>query len=198
MLLLRVLSRLVGITLMIALALVGLGVAMYCLDGFISLGSARPDRLLHLPSFRQHVGRFLHQIALAGPTAALALVAGLVAIAIGLLLLAGVLRSRRERLVILDRNSTSGTVSARPRTVGALSQALAEQAPGVTAIARPRVKLSRRGTGGRLKITASRARTSDGSAVEQAVKARLEPISDGFGLRPRVRVRVGERGERVQ
>jgi hypothetical protein len=198
MLLLRVISRLIGMVWMVVLALVGLGVAMYCFDGFISLGSVRPDRLLHLPNVRRHVGRFLHQIALSGPTAALALLGGVAAIAIGLLLLAGMFRSLREGLVVLDRDGDGGTVGARTATLGAMCRALAEQAPGVTAIKRPRVKSSRRGTHGRLKITASRARTSDGSELEQAIRKRLEPISDPFGLRPRVRLRVGERGERVQ
>ena len=46
MALLRALARMVGVVWMVALALFGLAVAMYCFDALIGLGSARPDRLL--------------------------------------------------------------------------------------------------------------------------------------------------------
>ncbi len=198
MLFLRVLTRLVGMLWMLVLALLGLGVAVYCLDGFISLGSVRPDRLLGSASVRRHVGRFLDQIAMPGPTAALALLCGLGAILIGILLLAGTLRSRRERLVVLERNPSHGTLAARPGTLRAMARALAEQAPGATGVKRPRLRLSRNGRRGRLKVNAARARTSDPREVERAIKQRLAPVSDPFDLKPRVRVRLGESGERVQ
>ena len=198
MLALRALTRLLGMLWMLALALLGLGFAIYCFDGFISLGSARPDRLLSLPAARTHVGRFLNQVAASGPTAALALLGGLVAILIGLVLLAGTLRSRKERMVVLEHDESSGTLAAKPRTLAAMGRALAEQAPGATSIARPRLKLSRRGRRGRMTVRASRARSADGHAVESAIKDRLAPLSDPFHLTPKVRVRLGERGERVQ
>jgi hypothetical protein len=197
MLVIRTVVRLAGMLLMLALALLGLGIAVYCLDGFISLGSARPDRLLGLTGVRRHVGRFLHQVALPGPTAALGLLCGVAAVLIGLALLLGTLRSRKARLVVLERDA-SGTLAAKPRTLGAMARALAEQAPGATGISRPRLRLSRRGNRGRLTITASRARTSDPREVQGAITTRLEPISEPFALKPRVRVRLGERGERVQ
>ncbi|MDQ2894408.1 MAG: hypothetical protein M3Y09_01975 [Actinomycetota bacterium] len=192
MLLFRAVVRLVGLLWMLVLALLGLGVAVYCIDGFISLGSARPDRLLGLTAVRHHVGRFLNQVGLPGPTAALGLLCGLAAILIGLLLLLGTLRSRKERLVVFERD-VSGTLAAKPRTLRAMARALAEQAPGATSITRPRLTLSRRGNRGRLKVTASRARTSDPQAVQDAINARLEPISDPFALKLRIRVRLGER-----
>jgi len=197
MLLVRVMSRLVGMLWMLTLALAGLGITVYCLDGFISLGSARPDRLLGLTGVRHHVGRFLAQIALPGPTAALGLLCGVAAVLIGLVLLVGTLRSRNERLVVLERDA-SGTLAAKSRTLGAMARAMAEQAPGATNVTRPRLKLSRRGNRGRLKLTASRTRTSDPSEVQNAIHARLEPISKPFALKPRIRVRLGKQGERVQ
>jgi hypothetical protein len=198
MLALRALTRLLGMLWMLVLALLGLGFAVYCFDGFISLGSARPDRLLSLPAARTHVARFLNQITAPGPTAALALLGGLVAILIGLLLLVGTLRSRKERVAVLEHDEGSGTLAAKPRTLAAMGRALAEQAPGATSIARPRLKLSRRGQRGRMTVRASRARTADGPAVELAIKERLAPLSDPFHLTPKVRVRLGEGGERVQ
>lgn len=198
MLALRALTRLLGMLWMLVLALIGLGFALYCFDGFISLGSARPDRLLSLSAARTHVGRFLTQIAASGPTAALALLGGLAAMALGLLVFVGTVRSRRERMVVLDHDEDSGTLAAKPRTLAAMGRALAERAPGATTIARPRLRLSRRGRRGRMTVRASRARTADGSAVESAIRERLAPLSDPFHLTPRIRVRLGERGERVQ
>ncbi len=198
MLLLRVLTRLVGMLWMLALALFGLGIALYCLDGFISLGSARPDRLIGLPGIRRHVGHFLDQVAAPGPTAGLALLCGLGAILLGILLVLGVLRSRRQRLVVLEHDRDTGTLAARPGTVRDMVRALAEQTPGATSVKRPGLALSRRGNRGRLRVTAARARTSDAREVEQALKERVAPVSEPFNLTPRVRVRRGERGERVQ
>lgn len=195
--LLRALARVIGILLMLALALVCLGVALYCLDALVSLGSIRPDRLLHLPRVRHHVGHFLAQIAAPGPTAGLALAGGVVAVLIGLILLVGVLRSNKERLVLLDRDR-EGTLAARPGTMRVMAQALAEQAAGATAVKRPKIKLARYGTRGRLNVTAARSSTSDPHEVETAVTRQLEPLSEPFHLRSRVRVHAGEHGERVQ
>ena len=97
--LLRAIARLVGSLLMVVLALLGLGVATYCFDGFIGLGSARPDRLLGLPAAQRDVGHFLSQLAAPGNTAGLALVCGIGTILLGLLLLRALLRSSKERLV---------------------------------------------------------------------------------------------------
>lgn len=196
--LLRALTRLVGVIWALALALAGLGIALYCLDGFINLGSVRPDRLLGLPGVRRHVGRFLDQIAASGSTAGLALLGGLGAMLIGVLLLVGVLRSRRQRLVVLERDDANGTLAAKSNPLRSMARALAEQTPGATSVKRPKLALSRRGHRGRLKVTASRARTSDAREVERGLTERLGPISEPFRLKPRVQVRQGERGERVQ
>ncbi|MGZ6669485.1 MAG: hypothetical protein ACXVH3_32910, partial [Solirubrobacteraceae bacterium] len=99
MVLLRALARLIGAVWMLVLALLGLGIALYCFDALISLGSARPDRLLNLARVRRHLGRFLDQIAAPGPTAGVALLCGLGAMLLGVLLLLGTLRSRKQRLV---------------------------------------------------------------------------------------------------
>jgi hypothetical protein len=198
MVLLRAITRLVGALWMLVLALLGLGIALYCFDALISLGSARPDRLLDLPAVRRHVGHFLDQIASPGPTAGLALLCGLGAMLLGILLLLGTLRSRQQRLAVLEHDTSNGTLAARPRPLGAMARALAEQAPGATSVKRPKLALSRRGSRGRLTVTASRARTSDRREVERVLKERLEPISEPFHLKPRVRVVLGERGERVR
>ena len=196
--LLRVIARLVGSLLMVVLALLGLGVAAYCFDGFIGLGPARPDRLLGLPAARQDVGHFLAQLATPGNTAGLALICGIGTILVGLLLLRALLGSSKERLVVLDTDPDGARLAARRRALQAMARVLAEQAPGITNVKRSKVTVSRRGTRGRLKVTASRNRTSERHEVQRAVRSQLEPISGPFNLTPRVRVHLGQPGERVQ
>jgi hypothetical protein len=198
MALLRTLVRVIGVLWMLVLALFGLAVAMYCVDALVSLGSIRPDRLLHLPDVRHHVGRFLDQVAAPGGTDGLALLCGLGAMLIGILLLVGVLGRRRQHLAILQQDHQTGTIAARSRPLGAMARALAESANGATSIKRPRVSLSRRGRRGKLKINATRTRTTDPRELQAAVRKAVEPVSEPFGLKPRVRVRYSESGNRVQ
>ena len=99
---------------------------------------------------------------------------------------------------MLDTDADGATLAARRRALQAMARVLAEQAPGITNVKRPKLTLSRRGTRGRLKVTASRNRTSERDEVQRAVRSQLEPISGPFNLTPRVRVHVGQPGERVQ
>jgi hypothetical protein len=195
---LRPLVRLIGVLWMLVLALFGLAMAMYCFDGFIRLGSARPDRLLHLPSVRRHVGRFLNQLAAPGSTAGLALVCGVGAMLLGTLLLIGVVVRRKQRLVILSQGRESGAITARARPLQDMARALAEPTSGATSVRRPKLSLSRRGARGKLKINATRTRTTDPRELQTAVEKALEPITEPFGLRSRVRIRLGEAGNRAQ
>ena len=196
--LLRVLARVVGVIWMLVLALFGLAVAMYCFDAVIRLGSARPDRLLHLPSVRDHVGRFLDQVAAPGPNAGLALLCGLGAMLLGILLLIGVFGRRRERMVILDQDDQTGEIAARRRPLGEMARALAEPAKGATSVKRPKFAMSRHGTRGTLKVDATRARSTDPRALAAEIEHAVEPITEPFSLKPRVRIHVGESGDRVQ
>jgi hypothetical protein len=198
MLLLRVLARLAGIALMLVLALAGLGVALFCLDGFIRLGSARPDRLLHLPVVRDHVGRFLHQVSAPGPTAGLALLCGVGALVLGLLLLIGLLAPRRQRLVFLEREGGEGTLAARPTALRQMAGALAASTPGATAVTRARLRRGGRLRPIQLTVVASRSRTHDPGQVERGIDERLKPLKEPFGMRARVHVRAAEPGSRVQ
>jgi hypothetical protein len=195
---LSALARLVGVVWMVALALLGLGVAMYCFDALISLGSARPDRLLHLPSARGHVGRFLDQISAPGSIAGLALLCGVGAMLLGILLIIGVLGQRKQRLAILEHEHDQGTVAARQRPLREMTRALAEQARGATSVKRPRLSLSRRGTRGRLRLDATRTRNSDPQEVKDAVITAVQPITEPFHLKPQARIRLGESGSRTQ
>jgi hypothetical protein len=196
--LLRVFARVVGVIWMIVVALFGLGVAMYCVDALVSLGSIRPDRLLHLPSVREHVGRFLDQVGAPGATAGLALLCGLGAMLLGILLLIGILGRRKDRLVVLESDGQTGVIAARRRPLGQIVRALAEPVNGATSVKRPKFSLSRCGTRGKLKLNATRTRTTDPRELTTAMQTAVEPITEPFGLRPRVRVRLGESGNRAQ
>jgi hypothetical protein len=198
MVLLRALARLIDGVWMLALALLGLGIAVYCLDALISLGSARPDRLVDLASVGRHVGRFLDQIAARGPTAGLALLCGLGAMLLGILLLLGTLSRPKQHLAVLEQDTDTGALAARPRTLREMARAMAEQARGATSVKRPKLSLSRDGTQGRLTVKATHARSTDPHALERAVLDAVGPITEPFGLKPRVRVRLGQRGTRVQ
>jgi hypothetical protein len=198
MLLARTLARLAGAIWIVVIALFGLGVALYCFDALVSLGSVRPDRLVHLSSIGRHVGRFLAQVAAPGTTAALALLCGLGAMAIGVLLLVGTLRSSRRRLAVLDADSTRGTVAARPRVLGDMSRHLAQQTEGSTGVKRPRLSLSRNGRRGRLRVRSTRTRASDPRTVKQALTAAVAPVAEPFGLKARISVKLAEGRGRVQ
>jgi hypothetical protein len=198
MALLRILARAVGVVWMLVLALFGLAVAMYCADALIGLGPARPDRLLGLPAVRRHVGRFLDQVTAPGSIAGLALLCGLGAMVLGILLLMGVLGRRRQRLVILEQDREAGVIAARRRPLGDMAGALAERADGATTMKRPRLSPSRRGTRGTVKVDVTRTRSSDPQKLQTAIERAIEPITEPFGLTPRVRVRVGESGDRAQ
>lgn len=198
MLILRPIARLIGAVWMIVIALFGLAVAMYCLDGLIKLGSARPDRLVHSQRVSRHVGRFLEQISAEGSTAWLAVLCGLGAMAIGVILLLGTVRASRQRLAVLDADSGTGTVAARPRVLGDITRDLAERTEGATRVKRPRVSLSRSGRRGRLKLRSNRTRTSDPKAVKQAVIEAVKPVSEPFSLKPRVSVKLSQGRGRVQ
>ena len=190
MLLLKALARVVEIVLMAVIALFGIGVGLYCLDGLISLGSGRPDRLLHLPSVRDHIGHFLHRLTFPGSVAVLTLVCGVVAVIIGLLLLIGLLGSRRERLLVVEHDGEHGDLSARRRTVSQMIRAETLETPGVTGAKRPKVRVSRNGEGARLKVLAARGPDPDAATVDQSVHERLDPISERFHLKSNIRVRL--------
>ncbi|MFZ0040600.1 MAG: hypothetical protein WAK93_04780 [Solirubrobacteraceae bacterium] len=194
---LRALTRLIGAVLMLALALLGLGVALYCFDAVVGLGSIRPDRLLHLSRVRDHIGHWLAQLATPGQTAGIALLCGLGAIALGVLLLLGTLRSSQPRLAVLE-SSSEGTLAARPRVLGEMAQTLAQRTDGTTGIRRPRLSFSHRRRRGRIVLRGERSRSSDPEQVSRDVVGSVAPIADPFHLKPRVHLTVGESGSRAQ
>jgi len=196
MLLLRAVTRLITFLLLAALALAGLAVAVFCIEGGrTGLSLPALARQVHLPQLRHEVGAFLHALEASGPVAKLSALGGLGAVALGVLLLVGVLRSRRERLALLEAGE-QGTLAARRRPLSQVASALVEQVRGMGMTqTRARVRPRRRGHGGRLLVRIDQPRgTATDDATKQRVASAVSPLTEPFGLRPRVRVRNG-RGE---
>jgi hypothetical protein len=149
--------------------------------------------LLDLSALRDTVGSWLEQLEAPGPVAVIAAASGLGAMLLGLLLLAGILVPRRERLVTLT-SGERGTVAARRRPLAQAATALVEQVRGVTE-ARVRVRPRRRG-GGRMAVRASGTRRVDADQVKGAVVEQLSGLAEPFKLTARVDVPL--RGGRVQ
>lgn len=189
MILLRLLVRVVSFLLLLALSLLALAVAASAIEP----GTAAD--LAGLPLLRDRVGAWFDGLEGDGAVATASLIGGAAAVGLGLLLLLGLLKPRRERLVGL-RKTEHGTIDARRRAFAAVARALVEQTRGVTE-AKVKVKPRRRG-GGRLRIRAARPRPADARTVERSVASELETLTRPFGFKASVQTRAGERGARVQ
>ena len=190
----RALVRVVSFLLLVILAVAGIALALFC----IGTGTSGPSlgglaSLLDLRALRDTIGSWLTQLEAPGPVAGVAALCGLGAILLGLLLLAGILVPRRERLVTLT-SGEYGTLAARRRPLAQAATALVEQVRGVTE-ARVRVRPRRR-AGGRLAVRASRTRRVDAEQVRGDVGEQLSGLTDPFKLK--ARVDVPRRGARVE
>lgn len=178
--------RLVTFLLLLALSLAGLALAIFEINtGQSGVSLPHLARLIHLPQLRQTVAHWLAQLEAHGPTAWIAVGCGVGAVLLGLLLLAGILIPRRERLVTLESDET-GTLAARRRVLAQVATALIEQA-GTVADARVKVR-GRRTSGGRLKVRATRLRMTDPGDVQAAVREQLANLTDPFKLSARIDV----------
>jgi hypothetical protein len=131
----------------------------------------------------------------AAPVAKVAALAGAGAVGFGMLLLFGVLARGRERLVVM-RSDDAGTVAARPRALGQAAVTLGEQSRDVLR-AKAKATPKRHGTGGRLRLTAYHAQSSDGTGAASASRDRVRALAESFSLGVRLRSRVPRRGARV-
>jgi hypothetical protein len=192
----RALVRLIAMVLSTTLAVAGLAVAVFSAQGGTSpLSLPSLAGYLRLDDLHVSVGSLLAALEADGPVAKVAALTGAGAVAAGVLLLFGVLARRRQRLVVM-RSDDAGTIAARPRAIGQAAVALGEQSRDVlhaNAKARPK----RRGTGGRLHVTAYHAQSSNGSGATTASRDRVRALAESFSLGVRVRSRVPRRGARV-
>jgi hypothetical protein len=190
----RALARFLTFLLLVALALTGLMIAIFSIaspDSSLSLPALARD--LQLPEAREHVGDWLDQLERNEGVDWWSLLGGVSAMVLGLLLIAGILIPARERLVTLEE-SDAGRLAARKRPLAQAAAALSERQRGVLE-ARVKVRPSRLGEGGKMKVRASRPRSVSDAEVEERVRAALTPLAESFRLRTRVRT---DEGARVQ
>jgi hypothetical protein len=192
----RALARLVALVLTASLAVAGLAVAVFSIQGdSATLSLPGLARLARLDDLHTRIGAFLADLHADGPVATVAALSGAGAVLLGLLLLFGVLARRRERLVVV-RSGDDGVIAARPRAVAQAATTLGEQ-PRSVLRAKARTRARRRGTGGRLRLTAYHAQSADHADATAASRTCLQPLTESFSLRVRVRGRVPRRGARV-
>lgn len=190
----RLLAYLIGFLLLVALALVGLAVAVFSIGaGPGGLSPPHLADLLSLPALRDSVSSLLDRLE--GSSAGIvAVLGGIAAVLVGALLLMGVLAGRRRTTFTAD-SSEQGKIEARPGPLGEIAEQLTARISGVTA-ASVRVRPSKRG--GKLKIKASHARPRSSEKVAGKVREALTPLGDPFGARVNVRARTGDSGDRVE
>lgn len=188
LLLLRALARLLAFALLVVLALGGLAVAIFCIQGGHS-GVSIPAlaRDLHLSTLRMDVGRLLARLQAPGPIALVSALSGAGAMLAGLLLLLGVLAPRRERLVVLER-SESGQLAARRRALATTAERLTAEADSIVS-ARARARPRRRRAGARVTVAARPLEGVASSEAEEQGRAALAPLTEAYALATRVRAR---------
>lgn len=177
----RIAARLIALTLTAALAVAGLAIAVFSIQGDeATLSLPQLARDVRADDLRADVGGLLAELQAEGPVAKVAALAGAGAILLGLLLLFGVLGRRRERLVVI-RSDDDGKIAARPRAVGQAAVTLAEQSRDVLQ-AKAKVRPRRRG-GGRLRLTVYEARPADGVDANAASRDRMRTLAESESLR---------------
>jgi hypothetical protein len=189
----RLLVRVVTLLSLILLSVAGILLAVFSISGGRggpSLTQGAHDA--HLRELRGTTAHWLGQIQAHGSVAVIAGLCGLAAVVLGLLLLAGLLVPRRERLVTLQR-ADEGVLAARRRALAQLTTALVDQATGV-ASARVRIR-PRRTSGARVAVKATRVQRANGPDVRASVRQQLETLTEPFQLT--TRVEVPRRTERV-
>jgi hypothetical protein len=192
----RALARVIALLLTTALAVAGLGVAVFSIQGDSStLSLPSLVRYARLDDAHARAGVILTDLEADGPPAKVAALVGAGASVLGLVLLFGVLARRREPLVVISSDD-GGTIAARPRALGQAATMLAEQSRDVLQ-AKARTTARHRGRGGRLRLTTYHAPSTGQEDATAASRARVQALAEAFSLRVRVRGRVPRRGARV-
>jgi hypothetical protein len=192
----RALVRLTALVLSAAIAVAGLAVAVFSIQGDSStLSLPNLADIAALDELSARAGRFLTALERDGPAAKVAALAGAGAVLLGLVLLSGVLARRRERLVVLRRDA-GGRIAARPRALGHAAEALGEQSRAVLR-ATTKTSARRHGRGGRLRLTVYHERSVGAAEAASAGRDRVRALAEPFALRVRVRGRAPRPGARA-
>lgn len=183
--LVRTLGRLVAFLLLVALALLGLGLAVGALVGLPNLADT-----LDLPAVRDEVGGFLALVE-DGDSARAAVSLGVAVVAI--LLIAGIVAPAQQRLLALQNQGDSGRLAARGHAVRELARAAAAQPREVERL-RLRVRPRRRHEGGgRVRARATTRPDADAKRATERVAEELRTVTEPFGLKARVSARPARR-----
>lgn len=190
----RLLARFVGTVLLIGLSLLGLAIAIFCIQGgSAALSPARLAEHLSLPGLRDSAFDLLNAVESDGPLAAFSALAGIGAIFAAGLLLLGLLSRRSERLFELE-DSPEGRIAARPSPLGEAAAETTRHLDGVTdAKASARASHS----GGLVSITAVH-RGQENDELEARVDSAVAGLRSSFGLKTKVRTVQGGKGSRVE
>lgn len=190
----RLVAQLLGFLLLVALTITGLAIAVFSIEGGTGgLSIPRLAEILNLGGLRDSVSSLLSKLESPGLDLILAL-AGLAAMLVGALLLAGILAGRRERVFSGD-TSDQGKIEARGRPLAAAAEQLTRRVNGVSE-ADVRARPSRKG--GSLKVRASHPRPRSSDKITDKVESALSPIRDAFDPKLNVRARHGDEGKRVE
>lgn len=194
--LLRLLAAALGFLLLLAIAVGGVVVAIFCIrGGTATLSLSNLASLLSLPELRDQLGPWLEGLEADGPAAVIAALCGAGAVLLGVGLLVGALVPRRERQLVIAR-SDRGTIAARRRAVGKALVELAER-PREVLGARARVRPNRERVGGRARLRLTEAAGVDRRPVAEESRADLERLAAGLSLKLRRARRRPRRGGRV-
>jgi hypothetical protein len=192
-LLLRALTRVVGLAVLGAGAVVAVVVAVAAVAGRGTVSDVADAVGTHGAAAR--VDAFLGHLA-AGDGAAvdrtLAGIAAAGAIVAGVALLLGALAPRRERVLTLEDHD----LAARPRALARTASALSDRVRGTSAVG-AKVRRRRLFRPGRVTLRARIVDSATPSTIDDELRERLAPLADAFGLRVRVRVRRPRRGRSV-
>jgi hypothetical protein len=194
--LLRLLATVLGFVLLVAVAIGGVIIAVFCLRGdSATLSLAHLASLVSLDDLRGKVGNLLSGVESDGPVAALAALCGAGAVLLGLGLLVGALVPRRERRLIVERDARC-TISARRRAVADALTDLAERPREVHA-AKARVRPNRSRTGGRARLKLTEAAGTDERPVAEQARQDLAKLGEGLSLKLQSVTRRPRRGGRT-
>lgn len=194
--LLRLLAAVLAFALLIAIAVGGIVVAIFCIrGGTATLSLHHLSSLLSLPDLRDKIGPFLESLEASGPAAAIAALCGAGAILLGVALLLGALVPRRERILIVER-SDRGTIAARRRPAGSALADLAEK-PREVLSAKAKVSPNRSRTGGRARLKLTEAAGTDERPKAEQARTDLGDLAEALSLKLQTVSRKPRRGGRA-
>ncbi|MEZ5101626.1 MAG: hypothetical protein R3C15_17865 [Thermoleophilia bacterium] len=191
----RGLARTVGVVLLAALALVGLGVAVFCLqDGDREVSLTALARYVELPALLDAIGGWLGRLEDSSDVEWWSVLGGASAILVGLVLLGSALRRHRQRAVTVA-DGPHGRLAVGRSALREAAETAAMDAGATGARARLR---RRRLRADLLDVRATHPPAEAAQPTRASVEAGVEDVAAEVEAEPRVEVTAGGRGERAR